>query len=195
MRAQAHLEFYMLLHECQHNSCIIHELLDCITVVLRVYYNLTQLQSMRCYGKIALRVAAILHAAARSAGLPIHTASKCRMPWPTSSASVVGMAASKLRRCTLFMPSAAPVRLAVPMQVGYRCGVLVEILTIRRPKLLRMNQPHVHPALQLRSKHPKQRHHLPPLLHIHVLNIRRPNPQLPLHPNHPLHYLPVVKLI
>ena len=69
MRAQAHLEFYMLLHECQHNSCIIHELLDCITVVLHVYYNLTQLQSMRCYGKIALRVAAILHAACGRAGL------------------------------------------------------------------------------------------------------------------------------
>lgn len=89
-----------------------------------MYYNLTQLQSMRCYGKIALRVAAILSAQfctrlAAAQDWPIHTASKCRMPWPTSSASVVGMAASKLRRCTLFMPSAAPVRLAAPMQVGY----------------------------------------------------------------------------
>lgn len=141
---------------------------------------------MRCYDKIALRVAAILSAQfctrlAAAQGWPIHTVSKCRMPWPTSSASVVGMAASKLRRCTLFMPSAAPVRLAAPMQVGYRCGVLVEILTEGRPRLLRMDQPHVHPARQLRSKHPKHRHHLPPLLHVHVF-ISAPQSKAPATP-------------
>lgn len=82
-----------------------------------------------------------------------------------------------------------------PLQVGGKDGVLVEIRAERRPGLLRMDQPHIHPTLQQRGQHPQQRHRLPPLLHIHVLNIRRPNPQLPLHTHHPLHHLPVVKII
>lgn len=82
-----------------------------------------------------------------------------------------------------------------PLQVGCKDGVLVEILAERRPRLLGMDQPNIHPALQQRSQHPQQRHRLPPLLHIHVLYIRRSNPQLPLHTHHPLHHLPVVELI
>lgn len=138
-----------------------------------MYYNLTQLQSMRCYGKIALRVAAILSAQfctrlAAAQDWPIHTASKCRMPWPTSSASVDGDGRLKVAALDTFHAQRRSREIGGP-----DAGWLPLWGTCRNPhdtpaRLLRINQPHVHPARQLRSKHTKQRHHLPPLLHVHV---------------------------
>lgn len=159
-----------------------------------MYYNLTQLQSMRCYGKIALRVAAILHAACGRAGLahphgikvPDALVNQLRFRGRDGRLKVAALYTFHAQRRSREIG-------------GPDAGWLPLWGTCRNPhetpaKLLRMNQPHIHPALQQRSQHPQQRHRLPPLLHVHVF-ISAPQSTAPLHPNHPLHYLPVVEII
>ena len=77
--------------------------------------------------------------------------------------------------------------------------IFIKVLSEGRPGLLGMDQPHLHAAYDEVRDHLQERDHAAPLagvLRVHVLDVRRGNPQLPLRmgrqiPYHPLINLPV----
>lgn len=81
-----------------------------------------------------------------------------------------------------------------PLQSVNQDWEAVKVLPKGRPRLLGMDQPHLHAAHDEVRDHLQERDHAPTLarvLRIHVFDVRRGNPQLPLRlgnkvPDHPL---------
>ena len=56
--------------------------------------------------------------------------------------------------------------------------ITVEIIPPVRPRLLRMNEPHLNASLQHPVQHLQERHYVPPAsINVHILDIRSGNPQ------------------
>lgn len=150
---------------------------------------------MRCYGKIALRVAAILHAACGRAGLahphgikvPDALANQLRFRGRDGRLKVAALYTFHAQRRSREIG-------------GPDAGWLPLWGTCRNPHETPAKTPsHESAAHSPRAPTAKP---APPATAPPSspssrtrLYIRRPNPKLPLHPNHPLHYLPVVEII
>ncbi len=71
----------------------------------------------------------------------------------------------------------------------------VKVLTEVRPRLLGMNQPHLHTPPNQQSNQRQERLLLLTNLHIQVLNVGRPNPQRTLYRLNPTKHLPIMVTI